>query len=37
MGFLKKLLVEEIPEEIPVYDEELYMEDTVVEVNTDSV
>jgi len=38
MGFLKKLLVEEIPEEIPVYDEELYMEEeTVVEVNTDSV
>lgn len=38
MGFLKKLLVEEIPEEIPTYDEEFYMEEeTVVEVNTDSV
>lgn len=38
MGFLKKLLVEEIPEDVSVYDEELYMEEeTVVEVNTDSV
>ncbi len=37
MGFLKKLLVEEIPNEVPDYDEELYMEETVVEVNTDSV
>lgn len=37
MGFLKKLLVEEIPNEVPDYDEELYMEETLVEVNTDSV
>ena len=37
MGFLKKLLVEEIPNEVPEYDDELYMEETVVEVNTDSV
>lgn len=38
MGFLKKLLVEEIPEDVSVYDDELYMEEeTVVEVNTDSV
>lgn len=37
MGFLKKLLVEEIPNEVPEYDDELYMEETLVEVNTDSV
>lgn len=38
MGFLKNLLVEEIPEEVPMMNEDLYMEEEMdVEVNTDSV
>ena len=37
MGILKRFLIEEIPEDVPEFDEELYMEEETVEVNTNSV
>lgn len=37
MGRFKNFFVEEVKAEVPEYNDELYMEETVVDVNTDSV